>query len=109
MGYVYEILNIQNNKKYIGSTKKDPKIRKTRHITTLRNGTHHNVYLQRAFNKYGEKSFQFNILEKDIPEEKVFERELSWIVSTKPEYNIGSVGEETISLNTQIGKILSIR
>ena len=49
--YVYKlILKDKNNKFYIGSTH-SPKIRKGRHYNELAKGTHHNMYLQKAFDK----------------------------------------------------------
>lgn len=62
---VYKIRNIVNNKFYLGSSKEIEK-REQRHFRDLRNGVHHNLHLQRAFDKYGEKKFKFeNLLECD--------------------------------------------
>lgn len=61
-GYVYKITNDVNGKYYVGSTI-DPKSRMTHHFASLRNGTHHSIHLQRAFNKYGEEHFHFEIIE----------------------------------------------
>lgn len=60
---VYAILNILNNKKYVGSTKCF-KIRFAEHRSSLRNGKHKNIHLQNSYNKYGEKCFRFLILEE---------------------------------------------
>ena len=60
-GYIYEIKNTDNGHCYIGSTV-NPKSRWTAHRTNLRGGRHHSFVLQRAWNKYGESKFQFNIL-----------------------------------------------
>ena len=64
---IYKIENIQNNKKYLGSSK-DVKSRLENHKTTLKRGKHHNAHLQSAWNKYGEHSFTFEII--DYCEEK---------------------------------------
>lgn len=60
---VYEIKNIINSKKYIGSTTMSFSKRLEHHRCLLRNGTHKNKHLQRAWDKYGEDNFEFNILE----------------------------------------------
>ena len=58
---IYCILNKVNNKKYYGSSK-DILNRFKRHKRDLRNGVHHNIHLQRSWNKHGEESFEFNII-----------------------------------------------
>ena len=62
-GYIYEIRNKINNKIYIGQTI-NPYNRKIRHFGDLRAGKHDNPHLQKAFLKYGEENFEFNILLK---------------------------------------------
>lgn len=61
MGYVYRIVNIENNKEYIGSTNNFDK-RKKSHLYNLKRNKHHCRYLQYAFNKSGESNFQFEII-----------------------------------------------
>lgn len=61
MGYVYQILNKNTQKVYIGSTK-DYKNRKQTHLLNLRKDSHVNSHLQRSFNKHGEHSFEFSVL-----------------------------------------------
>ena len=58
---LYSITNKSNGKLYIGKSE-DLAKRKREHFSTLRNNTHCNKHLQRAFNKYGEDSFVFTIL-----------------------------------------------
>lgn len=60
--YIYIIENKKNKKKYIGQTK-DFKSRRRQHLNHLKNNSHSNCYLQEDFNKYGEDSFSFNILD----------------------------------------------
>lgn len=59
---IYIIVHVKSGKVYIG---KAENIRKRwhDHKHTLNNGNHHNRYLQRAWNKYGEQAFKFQILE----------------------------------------------
>lgn len=45
------------------------------HFSTLNKNAHENIELQRAWNKYGESNFLFEILEA-CPYEKLWDREL---------------------------------
>lgn len=74
---IYCIECINNNKKYIGQSV-DIIDRWSKHKSSLRGGYHDNDYLQNAWNKYGEESFNFYILEEcDI--DKLDELEMYWI------------------------------
>lgn len=59
---IYKITNSSNNKFYIGSSF-DVARRITSHFNLLRNGKHPNEYLQNSFNKYGEGSFFYELVE----------------------------------------------
>ena len=59
----YKITCHGNNKIYYGSSKSF-KNRKTRHLFYLRHNQHINKHLQNAFNKYGEDSFLFELIEE---------------------------------------------
>lgn len=87
---IYKIVNKTNGKMYVGSSKNILRRWKT-HKSRLRSKIHHNVILQRAWVKYGESNFSFEILEK-VAFEELFVREKEWIASLHPEYNLGSVG-----------------
>lgn len=70
----------------------------------LRNDRHHNVYLQRCFNKYGEDTFVFSIVEET---NNLFEREEYYIETMNPEFNIGGVGGgDLISKHPEREKII---
>jgi len=88
MGYIYKIENVENGKFYIGSSK-DYKVRFNRHMYHLRKGTHHNIYMQRTYDKYGAECFAISVIEET---DDLFEREKYWIDKLKPDYNIGGVG-----------------
>jgi len=71
------IKNIINNKVYIGQSKELHK-RFKRHINELKNNNHHSVHLQRAWNKYNEENFVFEIIEY-CTEDGLNEKEIYWI------------------------------
>ena len=58
---IYAIINNINGKIYIGSSK-NLSSRKEWHFSRLKNNSHCNDYIQRAWNKYGEKNFEFKII-----------------------------------------------
>lgn len=78
MNDIYVIRNQRNGKTYIGSAI-DVKKRWREHKRTLRKGTHHARHLQRAWNKYGEDSFVFEIVEANISAETLLQREQTHI------------------------------
>ncbi len=89
---IYNIIHKESGKYYIGSSK-DIKKRFNRHLNELKRNIHHNIYLQRAWNKYGGKSFEFKIVEH-CDKEVLFEKEYLHIDrgDNKLLYNLGSVG-----------------
>lgn len=102
---IYKIQNKLNGKIYIGSSKNITK-RIQRHKRILKSGDHHNVYLQRSYNKYGD-IFEFYILEYVEDFTLLLEKESLWIKELKPEYNIGSVGGgDNISLHPNREEII---
>jgi group I intron endonuclease len=63
---IYKIINVINNKFYVGSAVNFEK-RKARHLWRLRRGDHVNKHLQAAWQKYGDKAFVFAVVEV-VPE-----------------------------------------
>lgn len=94
---VYEIRNTVTGKHYVGSAV-NFKNRKREHLTSLSKGSHHNRFLQRAFDKYGEGSFVFSVLELVDDKSKLIEREQFWMDSTSPQYNIAQVAGSTLGV-----------
>ena len=76
MGYIYGIQNQINNKWYIGQSIYFPKERWRQEIAGYEQ---HNMVISHAIKKYGVENFSFLILEENIEENKLDEREKYWI------------------------------
>lgn len=63
---IYKIINLVNDKFYVGSTT-NKKVRFRQHRKLLRGNRHHCKHLQAAWNKYGEEKFDFRVVE-DVPD-----------------------------------------
>lgn len=79
---VYKISFTNYHKIYIGSSIRWP-YRKREHLYDLENKKHHNVYLQRATNKYGIENIIIEPLEFCLDYKSLLEREQFWIDSFK--------------------------
>jgi group I intron endonuclease len=78
---VYRIINVVNNKFYIGSTIKG-KDRWYEHISNLKGQRHCNEHLQRAYNKYGKENFKFELLKRfndNMTKEEIFYEEQKYL------------------------------
>lgn len=91
VGYIYKIVNKINGKFYIGSTINFDK-RKERHLYELNNNKHHNIFLQRAFEKYGVDTFEFYVREKEVNNvkelQKLEERYINYCWKSGTLYNV---------------------
>ena len=94
---VYQITCTSNNLFYIGSTTRGFRYRLQTHLNKLRDGRHGNVVLQRCFDKHGESSFVFQILELVDPG-LCLEREQYYIDILKPTINI-----RLVACDSQLG------
>lgn len=63
---IYKIVNLVNDKFYVGSTV-NKKVRFRQHRKLLRGNRHHCKHLQAAWNKYGEEKFDFRVVE-EVPQ-----------------------------------------
>ena len=82
---IYSLINLENGKRYIGSSK-NLYNRLNDHLSLLRNNRSHNKHLQSSWNKNGEENFIYSILE--LCEEQIrFEREQYYIDFIHPEFN----------------------
>ena len=79
---IYRITCTINGKFYIGSAL-DLRVRQRQHLSDLRRNKHHSITLQRAWNKYTEEAFIFEVLELTLPP-FLLEREQYWLDKLKP-------------------------
>lgn len=96
---IYMILNLINNKYYIGSSHNLYKRWHT-HKSTLKHNKHDNSYLQKAWNKYGELNFKFFVLEYT---NELLIREQYWIdkllcINRKLSYNLRKLANTNLGI-----------
>ena len=98
MGYIYKITNIKNNKCYIGvTTKKDVNERWAQHKSSIKCGNGCPL-LMKAFKKYGENSFKFEVIVMCFDED-VFKFEDEYI----KKYNSASPNGYNVAQGGKIG------
>jgi group I intron endonuclease len=74
---IYQIRNKLNGKVYVGRSVNVEK-RLSDHRSALRTGSHYSEHMQSAWIKYGEESFEFNVIE-ECDEKLLPARESHWI------------------------------
>ncbi len=91
---------LEDGRCYVGSTAQSFKKRWAEHRQRLNRGSHPNIHLRRAWEKYGEASFQFCVLEAlDISDDSVrISRENHWISQLKPEFNMAPVAGSVLGI-----------
>lgn len=88
---IYWIRNTANGKFYVGSSTQRY-VRWRTHKKKLRANTHHCPHLQAAWNKYGEASFEFSVVERVVDEADLHAAEDRWLsnhVGKQHCYNAG--------------------
>ena len=105
---IYQITNLFNNKKYYGSSLNIEK-RWKRHKNDFKNNTHNNAHLMRAWKKYGESNFIFEVVKEcsTCDKRQLLELEQSYL-DLKPEYNIGqqALGGDNLTYNPNKNRII---
>src|SRR3990167_6289620 len=97
---IYAIRNRITGVMYIGSAVNYVR-RCFRHKAELRHNKHHNIILQRAWNKYSEGAFQFEIVEHVANIEMLLPCEQAWIdwcAELGLSYNLAPVAGTTLGL-----------
>ena len=103
MGEIYKITNLINGKMYIGQTKNDARRRWTEHKRDAKKHNYRSL-LHNAINKYGADNFNMEVIEYEVPDEKLNEREIYWIkyygTFDNPEkgYNLTSGGHQNFHI-----------
>lgn len=103
---IYEILNLENGKRYVGSSK-NIYVRFRKHLALLNRNFHPNKHLQGAFIKYGGDSFQLNVL-CECDEKELLNKEQYFIDLLRPEYNQSMIAGR-IEMNQQTKEKISIK
>jgi len=88
---IYKIINLVNDKFYVGSTYNKSERFRT-HRNKLRRNAHHCAHLQAAWNKYGEEKFLFKVIEIIPDDQSLQDAEDVWLiehVGKKHCYNAG--------------------
>ena len=93
---IYKITNTVTGKFYIGSAV-NIKIRWANHRSRLGANKHGNRHLQNSWNKHGEDSFTFEVLEC-CEKERLIEREQFYIDNEKPAYNISPTAGNSLGV-----------
>lgn len=112
MWYIYKIINIKNNKVYIGQSI-DPKTRWSRHKSDSKNKLKaRNKHLSSAILKYGVESFEFEIIAQCRSLEESDDTEIACIaqyrsIDRKFGYNSSPGGQGKRPMSEEIKKKLS--
>jgi group I intron endonuclease len=75
---IYKIRNVVDQHYYVGSTV-DSRKRFWAHRKALRAGNHDCIHLQRAWNKYGEDCFKFEVVEQLESKDALYPAEQIWL------------------------------
>lgn len=105
---IYQIRNLVNGKMYIGSAVNLNR-RCHDHFSQLRDNKHNNQHLQRAYNKYGEHNFVFEIIEL-VPDRQMLIKQEQYYIDTlnavNEGYNICPVAGSTLGRpHTEVTKL----
>lgn len=89
--FIYQIKCLPTGRCYVGSAQDYP-VRRSSHLCELRKGCHFNSQLQRSWNKYGEDSFEFSIIET-VDNTVRYEEEQKAIDDCQDVFNTAKAGE----------------
>ena len=105
---IYAIVNTTNFKKYIGSTRNLAQ-RFWDHKKLLRKGKHKNPHLQASWNKNGEATFKFVVVEycPEMAEDVLRQREKKWIqglMATDRRYGYNTTDAASIASDFNVAR-----
>ena len=102
-GCIYRIWNTLNGKSYIGITMRNPEIRINQHLSGLTPGCKAINY---ALQHYGKEAFKHEIIERNVPQRQLSERENYWIdqldTLSPNGYNLIRSGEITYQMSAYL-------
>lgn len=104
MGYVYQLTNKINGKRYIGHTTRSIDVRVSEHA---KNSNKYNTHFYNALKKYGIENFEISELFYSQCDKTSLLKEIELIRETNSEYNIhlGGNGGDTFSNLTEERKL----
>lgn len=88
---IYIVENTVNSKIYVGKTTYSAEQRWKNHVGTARCGS--TTYFHRAIRKYGADAFAVRVLETVDDPGVLNDREIHWIATLEPDYNLTTGGE----------------
>jgi group I intron endonuclease len=100
-GFIYQIKNVINNKKYIGQTTRNIQKRIYEYKSAFNLKNHNNPHLFNSFNKYGWDNFEFSVIDSAQTMEELNSKEIKYIIKYDTTnknlgYNIESGGNNAI-------------
>lgn len=92
---IYEAYNKQNGKVYVGLTTTSLEKRRSSHLRSAKNGS--NAYFHKAIRKYGEESFEWDVILTNPCVEELYELEKMVITDYEDHqtYNVSKGGEHS--------------
>lgn len=84
---IYLITCTKNRRRYVGSAR-NIEVRWGKHRSDLTLKKHHNIHLQRCWEKYGAAAFEWAIIETVDDTNLILGREQFWMDTLHPEFNI---------------------
>ena len=88
IGYIYQIINKVDGKRYVGQTI-DLQKRKNTHFNELKRNAHPNPLLQEAWNTWGEENFSFVYEEYEILDEDTLNQKEIETIAKYDSFNNG--------------------
>ncbi|MFQ5953893.1 MAG: GIY-YIG nuclease family protein [Kiloniellales bacterium] len=90
MSGIYRIRNLRTQKSYVGQAALSFEKRFKEHRHSLRNGKHHSRHLQRAWDRYGERAFVFEVIE-EISRDQNSEKEFKIALREREQFHMDAL------------------